>query len=138
MLLIISPRRASQPKAVFSCCERTLSISISTEASKESLRRPKQIPKRHLKSSKASKKGSKIAFKLSNFRPKFGHIFSQFWRPRLLQEETKKETTFGTARCRLSGVHTTPHQDLNESGAKATEAGTILSKKERDECNKAL
>ena len=56
-------------------------------------------------------------------------FLDQFWGQKLLQKGGKNETTFGSPRPCISGVHKMPNQELNERVAKGTGAGIILSKR---------
>ena len=66
---------------------------------------------------------------LTSFGTILGPFWGPFWDPKVVQKETKNETTFGTPRLRLISVHIMPERELNESGEKGTVTGIIFSKR---------
>ena len=68
---------------------------------------------------------------INSFLTFFGPFWGPFWDRKVIQKGTKNGTTFGTLFPRLSGVRTSPNQELNESAAKAIGAGIIFSKRNR-------
>ena len=109
---------------------RTVGIFSLLRPPKRASRGPRRLPRGTQRAPKPQKKGiQKGTQKLAIFGPILGPFWGPFWDPKLLQKGTKNGTTFGTPRCRLSGVRMTPNQELNASGEKATGAGIILSKR---------
>ena len=91
---------------------------------------PRRLPRGSRRAPRPNKKGiHKWAPKLPIFGPIWGPFWALFWGQNWLQNGTKNGITFGTLFRRLSGVGRLRFCELNESAAKATVSGIILSKR---------
>ena len=99
---------------------------LATEASQESLKRPKMAPKRHQKIKDPKNRNPKLIPKIIT---KIGTYFGAHSETQAQPKKNREKIVFGTPFPRISGVQIMPRQKINERGKKASLTEIILYKR---------